>query len=279
MKVVSPGDAEPRSWAPRAISILGVSGIMLAIMRAAGWLPNTAWQGLGAAKRTQVVAVTALSPFSQTTIVPAVPKESGSRILPNPLTLILVSVVPGRTAPEWSAQIGVVRESPQTYMVGAMLENGARLMEIQSDYVVLQKDGRTAWLYLSSGPNSGQGDVAILKVDGNRQARAPARITSREALTDYIRPSPVYDGDNLLGYEVYPGVKMDPFARMGLQPGDVITEIDGAPLTDPGAAWDILHELMTGGVLLAVVKRRSSVEHITLDGSLLVRAEESRGGR
>jgi type II secretion system protein C len=151
------------------------------------------------------------------------------------------------------------------------------LVEIYSDYVVLQKDGRTARLYLSGRPVfGGSGDATLLVVGGASKPMTPARITSREALTDYVRPSPVYDGDSLLGYQVYCGAKAGPFTQLGLQPGDLITTIGGTPLNEVSAAWEVLRTLMDGAVLEAIVKRHGETVGITLDGSILTRAEEAR---
>jgi type II secretion system protein C len=173
--------------------------------------------------------------------------------------------------------MGVVRESPQTYQTGALLENGARLAEIHNDYVLLRKAGDSARVYLANAASAGNiGDTNLLTVGGPKEAPPPAKITSREVLTDYIRPSPVYDGENLVGYQVYPGAKRTPYDQLGLQSGDVIVEINDLPLTDPATSWDLLRGLAGGDVLSVVVKRGTGVQRMTLDGALLVSAEESR---
>jgi general secretion pathway protein C len=171
----------------------------------------------------------------------------------------------------------VVRESPQTYQAGAMLENGARLVEIHSDYVLMKNGAKEARLYLESAHSTAKiGDTAMLTVGGAQETPPPAKITSREILTDYIRPSPVYDGDTLVGFQVYPGMKSGPFTQMGLQAGDLITELEGTPLSDPAVAWDIFHQLAAGSAVAATVIRRDTPQSVSLDGSLIVSAEEAR---
>jgi general secretion pathway protein C len=98
-------------------------------------------------------------------------------------------------------------------------------------------------------------------------------------LTDYIRPSPVYDGDNLIGYQVYAGSNASLFTQMGLQAGDVITSIGGTSLNDPSMAWELFRQVANGAELLAVIKREESFRDVTLDGTLIVRAEEARAGK
>jgi len=264
-------------WAMRAIAVMSALGITLAILRQAGVISRGQRAQLQAANPRPATASPIALTAEETAITPVVPKGNDSSISPKSLELLLVRTKPGRTSHEGAAQIGVVRESPQTYAAGALLENGARLVEIYSDYVVLWKDGRTARLYLSGRPFfGGSGDATLLVVGGADKPMTPARITSREALTDYVRPSPVYDGDSLVGYQVYSGAKAGPFAQLGLQPGDLIATLGGTPLNEVNTAWAVFRTLMDGAVLEAVVKRHGETVDMTLDGSILTRAEEAR---
>jgi type II secretion system protein C len=211
-------------------------------------------------------------------MVPATVSPMGrySSVSAKPVPLILVSVSLGRTIRDGSAKIGVVRDSPQTYLAGAVLENGAQLVEIHPDYVVLLKNGSRARLYLDDKSTLRRSDEAAEPtVGGNQQLAPPVRLTSREAVTDYIRPSPAYDGASLVGYQVYPGARPAAFHQMGLQAGDLIIEINGTPLTDPSTAWEIFRGLMQGSTFAASVTRNGAIVHISLDGSLLVSADDA----
>jgi type II secretion system protein C len=259
------------------INVLGGLAIALLIIWETGFDPFKLWQLATAPKAIPIAKAPAHPPNKAIGLTPPSPRGNDSSISPEPLALTLVQVHLGRNATEGSAEIGVVRESPQTYQAGAILENGARLAEIHSDYVVLNKGTKLARLYLENAhPNGKLGDVTMLTVGGIKEAPPPAKVTSREIVTDYIRPSPVYDGDTLIGYQIYPGAKSGPFTQMGLQPGDLITEIDGAPLSDPAAAWEMFHQLADGSAVSATLKRKGGAQSITLDGSLIVRAEEAR---
>ncbi len=277
MKKASPTQKISKKRSPLGFYILLGVGIGVALLIGLGTRLNSfkLWEGADAPK--VVPSGSAPSPIMTRVTPPPMPKGNDSSIPPQPLKLILVQVHPGRNASEGSAELGVLRESPQTYDAGALLENGARLTEIHSDYVVLNKNGRSARLYLDNAAISVKsGNVAILMVGGAVESPPPAKITSREVLTDYVRPSPVYDGENLVGYQVYPGSKSTPFHQMGLQAGDVIVEVNGVPLTDAATSWDLLRGLVDGVVLSVVVKRSTGVQQLTLDGTLLVSAEESQ---
>ena len=259
------------------INVLGAAAIASLIIWETGLDPFKLWQRATAPKPIPVAKAPAHPPNIAIGLTPPTPKGNDSSISPEPLALTLVQVYPGRNATEGSAEIGVVRESPQTYQAGAMLENGARLEEIHSDYVLLKKGTKQARLYLENVQSSGKiGDTAMLTVGGVKESPPRAKITSREILTDYIRPSPAYNGDTLVGFQLYPGAKSGPFTQMGLQAGDLVTEIDGTPLNDAGAAWDIFHQLAEGSAFAATVMRKGTAQSVSLDGSLIVSAEESR---
>ncbi len=259
------------------INVLGGLAVALLIIWETGLDPFMLWQSATAPKPIPVAKAPAHPSNKAIGLTPPTPRGNDSSISPEPLALTLVQVHLGRNATEGSAEIGVVRESPQTYQAGAVLENGARLAEIHSDYVLLKKGAKLARLYLDNAHATAKaGDTAMLTVGGVKEAPPPAKVTSREILTDYIRPSPVYDGDTLVGFQVYPGGKSGPFTQMGLQAGDLITEINGTPLNDAALAWDIFHQLSEGSALSATIKRKGTTQSVSLDGSFIVSAEEAR---
>ena len=49
-------------------------------------------------------------------------------------------------------------------------------------------------------------------------------------LADVIRPTPYFVAGQQQGYRVYPGRDRKQFAALGLRPGDLIKDIDGAAL-------------------------------------------------
>jgi type II secretion system protein C len=215
--------------------------------------------------------------------VPSTPVRlpgSDSSISRTAQELVLTGTVLGRNFREGSALLGVARENPQTYAVGALLANGARLTEVHAKYVVLERAGHSARLYLDGAalhPSDRRSSSDVLSV-GGEQRPAAAVANSTELLTDYLRPTPVYDGDMLVGYQVYPGAKPGVFSQLGLQSGDVITAIDGAPFVDPAQAIATLHELTNGIALSALVTRKGKSQLVNLDGTIIVRDQERTVG-
>ncbi|MDB6107636.1 MAG: ral secretion pathway protein [Gammaproteobacteria bacterium] len=201
--------------------------------------------------------------------VPAVPSGNDSSISKVPLPLKLTVTRPGRNVHEGSADIGVNEHSPQTYVAGAILANGARLIEIYPDHVRLEKDHRVVALYREgmSRLNAQAGLSDLLTVGGTQAP--PAQADSHEDLTDYIRPSPVYSGTSVVGLQVYAGRQAGAFAQIGLQPGDVITAIDEVPLSELQTALEQLHRLTQGEVVAATVQRKGERISLDLDGSVI----------
>ena len=202
-----------------------------------------------------------------------------SSVSERPRRLLLTGTLPGRNSREGSAFIGVDARNPQTYSAGALLVNGVRLKEIFMDRVVLEKGGRSAILYLQGrqGPLDSNGVGDLVTVGGPQSVRSPARLR-HEVFTDYVRPSPVYEGPTLLGFQVYPGRQGAIFARWGLQGGDVITAFDGESVADPGQGMELFRQLASGLPMRVTVTRKGQSLEISLDGSLIAVAEESDQG-
>lgn len=185
------------------------------------------------------------------------------------LPLYLLATFPGRNKHEGSARIGTDPWNPQTYTAGALLANGATLVEIHPDFVVLAKGDRTAKLTLRGSTHDAVNMSELLEVGGAADTKT-AKATTVEAFTQYVRPSVVYDGDTIRGYEVYPGRKSGVFTQLGLQSGDLITAINDMPLAYPEQAIESFSQLTEGMAMTATIERNGRRERITLDGSLIV---------
>ncbi len=192
-----------------------------------------------------------------------------------PLAIHLISTAPGRNASEGTARIGVSVENPQTYAAGAVLANGARLTAVYIDRVVLQREDESVTLYVQGEQRRGshERESELLFVGGQRDDDA-ALPSTRNVLTDYLRPSPVFDGNQIVGFQVYSGRASGVFSQMGLQAGDLITSIDGAPLVDANQAMDLLQYVAEGGAVIATVSRNNSALQVSLDGALIVADRE-----
>ncbi len=210
------------------------------------------------------------TPPERTQIAQVLPgAESSTSTVPRPL--VLVSTSPGPTPREGVAHIGTHSENPQTYSAGALLANGARLLEIHDRFVVLERDGDRARIYQGSNENDPPTELAL--VGGASTKRLKPSYS--EALVDYIRPSPVYDDVSMRGYQVYAGQRSGIFFQLGLQNGDVILSLDDQPLIEAHQAMDLLNQLMSGISMNAVVERNGVSKLVSLDAAVISNDRES----
>lgn len=244
--------ANPPSILPRALSLLLIvaAGVMAA---------QLTWQVLAPDVRPPVTAdiptaevtpsepVSRESPLAEVAEVPLF-GELGERATPEPvvapetrLRLRLVGLVAG-DAPEQGKAIIAERDSPeQLYGVGDAIAGGqARLHRIHPDRVILERDGayETLWLPRADGTTGGAAPTfrAAPAATPSTSADQP-RIQRSEWLEDperllqAVRARPVIQGGMLHGLEVRPTRNARQFQQAGLRPGDVITSVNGMPLS------------------------------------------------
>ncbi len=190
-----------------------------------------------------------------------------------PLHMVLVRTILGQNVHSGQALLGVDRDHPQTYLAGAFLENGLKVDEIYGDHVVLTKGRQRTTLFVDSiapSREASAGAAAYVLV-GGPTPNVEAPHLSVEPVTDYLRPVPVYQDGLITGFQVYPGARPGIFAKWGLQPGDVITDLDGQPLSDPDQTMELLRSLEDGEALTATVRRGSAEPiQVSLDGAAIV---------
>ena len=276
-----------RSLVVRGASLTGAVMLTIAALWSAGlppmqwWARAQAWvkgresQPVETPFRTPPASAPAAASPAVSTPASALPAGTDSSLSIERQSLFLLATSPGRNEHEGTAQIGTNPDNPQTYVAGALLANGARLTEIHRDHVVIARGDVSAQLPLYSRTNmTAPSSVDLLLVGGERKTPVVVAVT-RDVLTDYIRPSPLYDGESLLGYQLYSGRKAGVFAQLGLQAGDVITAINDVPLSDPQQAMELFNDLTRGTALIATIKRSNAIRRLALDGAVILADQDA----
>ncbi len=191
-------------------------------------------------------------------------KEAPKTRLNLTLTGLVASNVPGK-----GAAIIEHKGNQDTYGEGDKISGtSAVVRQILEDRVILINSGVQETLmldgetYTKAVPSSrqrysepeqdggdGEEDLAEVLTDLKSSPDALAKIT------DYIRVSPVREGDELKGFRVNPGSKAELFAEMGLQPNDLAVALNGVDLTDMSQAMSIVGELQEMTELSLTVER------------------------
>lgn len=168
------------------------------------------------------------------------------------LALTLHGIVAGKRAADSRALI-VVNGDEEPYAIGAQLPGGAVIRSIYPDRVLLARDGRLEALRLPTNDTSSAG-TGSQPATMQPQATPPTQDLGQlrqeiadnpQRLMDVIRAMPVMDHGKLTGYRIYPAGNPSQFNQLGLKPGDVVSAVNGIPLTDPAQGMRVLSSLKT----------------------------------
>ncbi len=178
------------------------------------------------------------------------------------------------------AIIADAQNEEKVYAIGDVITSGTTLYAVYADRVVLNQNGARSALKLPEDFPQGSPVVRRNTTTRNRTAttnRSAANTRSIQnvvaqnvsKLADVIRPTPYFVGGQQQGYRVYPGRDRKQFAALGLRPGDLIKDIDGAALTDPKQAMAIFQSLGSAEEVSVTVERNGQPQVLILKTSQL----------
>jgi general secretion pathway protein C len=181
-----------------------------------------------------------------------------------------------------TAIIADERGDADVYSIGQALGRGAKLTAIEPTRIAIDTEKGPQRVELpqeGDSPHAGPARAA---------ARAPVRrepppgsqtneiedamnaaVAQQTPVTELIRPQPVFADGKQLGYRVYPGRNRQQFTKLGLKPGDLVTQINGAALDDPARGMEIFKVLEDGGQVSVTVERDGQPQVIVLDSSTI----------
>jgi general secretion pathway protein C len=85
------------------------------------------------------------------------------------------------------------------------------------------------------------------------------------SFTEIIRPQPYMPNGEMRGYRLYPGRNREQFIALGLQPGDLVTEINGITLNNPSQAMELFRSLADTTQATVTIDRNGQAQTLTLD--------------
>jgi len=188
------------------------------------------------------------------------------------LRLVLAGTLAGPEPEQGWAIIGETAQNAKVYATGATVPGGARLKAVYADRAILDRNGKLESLPLPRLAG-GTGPVPVSYAP-RPTPQQPASLADSvrqlveqdpAAVSEIIRPQPVFAGGQQKGYRVYPGRNRAQFARLGLMPGDLVTAVNGAPLDDPSQSLESLRSVGTGSPVMLTIERNGQVQQITVD--------------
>jgi general secretion pathway protein C len=192
---------------------------------------------------------------------------------PSNMTLVLAGTLATTDPTKGFAFIGESVTTAKFVKVGDMIAGTARLHSVYVDKVVLDRGGRLESVIM---PRSNLGGASRPPVVAAAPATNPGQFAqdlrrlaqnNPSALAEVIRPQPVFSGGSQKGFRVYPGRNRQMFASLGLQPGDLVTSVNGTALDDPARANDIFSTLSTSDMVSVTVERNGQTQQLTLNTS------------
>jgi len=197
------------------------------------------------------------------------------------LSLELLGTIASDIPRESYALIHERGKETKVYAIGEVVTAGAKLHSVFADRVLLDRKGKLEALRLPRDIAASTAGPAVAR----RTQTAPAATLSDPSLasvitqnasdlTNIIRPQPVFADGQQRGYRLYPGRDRRKFAMLGLRPGDLITELNGTALTDPGKGMEIFQSLGDSTSVTVTVERNGQPEVLVLDTAQLTQLEE-----
>jgi general secretion pathway protein C len=260
-----------------------IATVVLAIVIAAQ-LAALVWRALGSGDDGSMTDAPEVAPPAPAVDLPAivnahlfgVAADSGdpSSAPATTANLALTGTLAGREPEHGWAIIGASGQSARVYATGSSLPGGAKLFAVYPDRVILDRNGSRESLLLPrlSGGAGGKAPRVANAPPANLPGGGSLADNVRQLLVqnpqaggDLLRPQPVFSGGSLRGYRVYPGRNRAQFARLGLQPGDLVMAVNGAALDDPNRGLEILRGVGQGSTVTLSVERGGQQQQITID--------------
>ncbi|MBA4354809.1 MAG: hypothetical protein C0409_08965, partial [Novosphingobium sp.] len=217
--------------------------------------PLGAWRPAGIremAPSARAALFASVDPFNRTPPVATTAQQGAVTSLA--LTLFATRSTPGGGG---SAIIAGADGVQNVYRTGAEVQPGVTLAGVAFDHVELSRNGARELLYLDqSGPApNAQGVVAANPVAVPQGAAAGPGGVSIDGLRRGVNFGPRAEGGKVVGLEVLSSGDGAVFRAAGFQPGDVITSVDGKPITGPGDAAMLSGALRPGASISVIVRR------------------------
>lgn len=239
-------------WWLLAVTIAALGAALLwAVVTPVSPLGNWTAQGvrtLSPAARAALFA--SVDPFNRAPSGPAVAEQSGA-VTSLALTLFATRATAGGGG---TAIIAGGDGVQQVYRIGAEVQPGVTLAAVAFDHVELSRNGAKELLYLdqSGSAPTAQGVVAANPVAAPAMAGAGVSIA---AMRSGVNFGPRAEGGRIVGVEVLSSGDGSAFRAAGFQPGDIITAVDGKPITSAADAAALSGTIRAGTSVAVTVRR------------------------
>ena len=167
------------------------------------------------------------------------------------------------------------------FFIEDAVPGGATLHEVFPDRVILKRGGAYETLRLPKESKGGAARTAArprmpASVGGTGMNPRAAGNGSPPPITEIIRPQPYMPNGQLKGYRIYPGRDRRAFAALGLRPGDLVTEINGAKLDNIQSSMDVFRTLGEASQMTVTIERNGTPMTMNVDATEYINAPGAR---
>ena len=239
--------------------------------------PGQVGAAANSASRTNVQAIASAHIFGEADaddIVAVAPAVFDDNLAETRQNLSLKGTIAAIRPDGGLAIIADSRNEEKVYAIRDTVVPGTTLHAVYSDRVVLNEGGSLKALKLPKEFPQGtasarRSTTSVNRASNNRQSIQAVVSQNVARLADVVRPTPYMVAGQMQGYRVYPGRDRKQFAALGLRPGDLIKDIDGAALTDPQQAMQIFQSLGNADQVSVTVERNGQPQSLILRTSQL----------
>lgn len=204
---------------------------------------------------------------------PAAPIQDASTAPQTQMNLILAGTWASEDPAKGFAFIGESANAARMYGVGKSVRQGTVLHAVYADRVILDTNGRLEALMLPrlSANLTAQLAPPPPRPQTNQFTENLRRMaeSNPSAFSEIVRPQPVFANGVQRGYRVYPGRNRQQFAKLGLQPGDLVLSINGTPLDDPQRGMEIFNTMGSSDRVSLTVERNGQPQELSLNMATL----------
>ena len=202
------------------------------------------------------------------------------------LNLVLAGVVAREPGSEPGQAIILSGNREQkVYSVGDTIDgtNGARLHSVLADRVLLNRSGRLEALQLPrelpAQARQRAPRIAPRPLSGGGTPDNPATLSqvigaNASRISDVIRIAPAIDSGQVVGFRVNPGADAAAFTALGLEPGDIVTEVNGTVIDDPNRGLQVFEALGETTMANVTLLRNGAPQAVVIDTSQLLQIAE-----
>ncbi len=194
------------------------------------------------------------------------------------LSLTLTGILAKEKDTNGGATISSHGDGGQNYQVGQSIEgaDGATLHSVYADRVLLNRNGRLETLRFPKQLSTASPSMGELSPSPEAAPSGSLREAISEnatQLTDIVRPTLHVQEGQVVGFRVNPGRDRAAFEALGLQPGDVVTDINGTVLDDPSQSLQVFQSLGESTQASVTVLRDGVPQVIVIDTRQLQRLQ------